>query len=184
MLADGADTLAFGALMRGPIVGLSEEELLDITGGLAPREDRPDAIPQFSLATVPDHVAHPVARRVLTILQDLRRRVRSTTPALLLVEAVERLAVRPILSAREGDRSARAAANVEAFLERARPYGVKGMKHFARDVNRDWRDGAAYNEGRVDARRRRHRDHYDPQRQGTRMAGGNPDQHRDHAALP
>ena len=151
VLADGADTLAFGALMRGPIVGLSEEELLDITGGLAPREDRPDAIPQFPLATVPDHVAHPVARRVLTILQDLRRRVRSTTPALLLVEAVERLAVRPILSAREGDRSARAAANVEAFLERARPYGVKGMKHFARDVNRDWRDGAAYNEGRVDA---------------------------------
>jgi ATP-dependent exoDNAse (exonuclease V) beta subunit len=151
ILADGADTLAFGALMRGPIVGLSEEELLDITGALAPREDRPEAIPQFSLASDPDHIAHPVARRVLTILKDLRRRVRSTTPALLLMEAVERLAVRPILSAREGDRSARAAANIEAFLERARPYGVRGMKHFARDVSRDWRHGAAYNEGRVDA---------------------------------
>ena len=86
VLADGADTLAFGALMRGPIVGLTEEELLDITGGLPPREDRPEAIPQFSLATDPDHVAHPVARRVLTILQDLRRRARATTPALLLVK--------------------------------------------------------------------------------------------------
>ena len=139
VLADGADTLAFGALMRGPIVGLTEEELLDITGGLPPREDRPEAIPQFSLATDPDHIAHPVARRALTILQDLRRRARTTTPALLIMEAVERLAVRPILSAREGDRSARAAANVEAFLERARPYGVKGIKHFARDVSRDWR---------------------------------------------
>lgn len=151
VLADGGDTLAFGALMRGPLVGLSEEELLDITAGLPPLADRPDAIPRFSLATDPDHVAHPVARRVLTILQDLRRRARATTPALLLAEAVERLAVRPILSAREGDRSARAAANVEALLERARPYGVKGMKRFARDVSRDWRDGAAYNEGRVDA---------------------------------
>ena len=59
--------------------------------------------------------------------------------------------MRPILAAREGDRSARAAANVEALLERARPYGVKGMKRFARDVSRDWRDGAACNEGRVDA---------------------------------
>ncbi|WP_316193890.1 UvrD-helicase domain-containing protein [Bradyrhizobium sp. SZCCHNRI1029] len=151
VLADGGDTLGFGALMRGPLVGLSEEELLDITAGLPPLADRPDAIPRFSLATDPDHVAHPVARRVLTILQDLRRRARATTPALLLAEAVERLAVRSILSAREGDRSARAAANVEALLERARPYGIKGMKRFARDVSRDWRDGAAYSEGRVDA---------------------------------
>jgi CRISPR-associated exonuclease Cas4 len=164
VLADGGDTLAFGALMRGPLVGLSEEELLDITAGLPPLADRPDAIPRFSLATDPDHVVHPIARRVLTILQDLRRRARATTSALLLAEAVERLAVRPILSAREGDRSARAAANVEALLEWARPYGVKGMKRFARDVSRDWRDGAAYNEGRVDARRRRHRDHHHPQR--------------------
>jgi len=151
VLAAAADTLAFGALMRGPLVGLSEEELLDITAGLPPLADRPDAIPRFSLAADPDHVAHPVARRVLTILQDLRPRTRATTPALLLTEAVERLAVRPILSAREGDRGARAAANVEALLERARPYGVKGMKRFARDVSRDWRIGAAYNEGRVDA---------------------------------
>ena len=151
VLADGGDTLAFGALMRGPLVGLSEEELLDITAGLPPLADRPDAIPRFSVTTDPDHVAHPVGRRVLTILQDLRRRARATTPALLLAEAVERLAVRPILSAREGDRSARAAANVEALLERARPYGLKGMKRFARDVSRDWRGGAAYNEGRVDS---------------------------------
>ena len=151
VLADGGDTLAFGAFMRCPLVGLSEEELLDITAGLPPLADRPDAIPHFSLATDPDQVTHPVARSVLMILQDLRRRARATTPALLLAEAVERLAVRPLLSAREGERSARAAANVEALLERARPYGVKGMKRFARDVSRDWRGGAAYNEGRVDA---------------------------------
>src|SRR5262249_31159133 len=98
-----------------------------------------------------EHVAHPGARRVLSILKDLRRRARSTTPALLLAEAVECLTVRPILSAREGDRSARAAANIESILERAKPYGVKGLKRFVRDITRDWRLGTAYNEGRVDA---------------------------------
>lgn len=70
---------------------------------------------------------------------------------LLLAEAAERLAVRPILAAREGDGSTRAAANVEAFLERARPYGVKGLKRFVRDVTKDWRQVAPCNEGRVDA---------------------------------
>jgi hypothetical protein len=38
--------------------------------------------------------------------------------------SAERLAVWPILSTREGEYSARAAANVEAVLERAKPYGV------------------------------------------------------------
>lgn len=151
VLADAGDTLAFGALMRGPLVGLTEEELLDITAALPPRPDRAQAPPRFSLLTDLDDVAHPLARRTLAILQDLRRRARATTPALLLAEAVERLAVRPILAAREGDRSARAAANVEAFLERARPYGVRGLKKFVRDLVREWRDGAPHNEGRVDA---------------------------------
>ena len=151
VLADGGDTLAFGALMRGPLVGLSEEELLDITAGLPPLADRPDAIPRFSVTTDPDHVAHPVGAAGPRDPSGPAPPGAGNDPALLLAEAVERLAVRPILSAREGDRSARAAANVEALLERARPYGVKGMKRFARDVSRDWRGGAAYNEGRVDA---------------------------------
>jgi CRISPR-associated exonuclease Cas4 len=151
VLADAGDTLAFGALMRGPLVGLTEEELLDITVALPPDPDRADAFPRFSLLTNLDHVTHALARRTLAILQDLRRRARATTPALLLAEAAERLTVRPILAAREGDRSARAAANVEAFLERARPYGVRGLKKFARDLAREWRDGTPHNEGRVDA---------------------------------
>ena len=39
VLADHRDTLAFGALLRGPLVGLTEEELLDIVWAL-PRADR------------------------------------------------------------------------------------------------------------------------------------------------
>ncbi|MBN9532177.1 MAG: UvrD-helicase domain-containing protein [Alphaproteobacteria bacterium] len=151
VLADAGDTLAFGALLRGPLVGLTEEELLDITAALPQHPNHTDAPQRFSLLTDVDHVAHPLARRTLAILQDLRRRVRATTPALLLAEGVERLAVRPTLAAREGDRSARAAANVEAFLERARPYGVRGLKKFVRDLAREWRVGVPHNEGRVDA---------------------------------
>jgi len=150
VLADAGDTLAFGALMRGPFVGLTEEELLDTAASLPAIPDRPDAMPRFSVLTDPALVPHPVAREIVTTLRDLRRRSRTTTPMLLLAEAVERLAVRPILAAREGDRSARAAANVEAFLERARPYDVKGLKRFVRDLTRDWETSASADEGRVD----------------------------------
>jgi ATP-dependent exoDNAse (exonuclease V) beta subunit len=54
------------------------------------------------------------------------------------------------LAAREGDRSARAAANAEALLERARPYGVKGLKRFVRDLTKEWEAFASAEEGRVD----------------------------------
>jgi ATP-dependent exoDNAse (exonuclease V) beta subunit len=151
VLADAGDTLSFGALMRGPLVGLTEEELLDITAALPQDPDHPHAIPRFSLFTNTSGVIHPNAHRTLSILQDLRRKSRAMTPALLLAEAAERLAVRPILAAREGDRGARAAANVEAFLERARPYGVRGLKRFVRDITKDWSLGVPSNEGRVDA---------------------------------
>ena len=89
------------------------------------------------MLTDPEEVSHPVAKPVLSLLRDLRRRARLTTPALVLAEAIERLGVRPVLAARASDRSARAAANVDRFLERARSYGAKGIKRFARDVNRD-----------------------------------------------
>ena len=149
-LADARDTLAFGALMRGPIVGLMEEELLDIAHALPAPLGR-DGRARFSVLTDPAHVAHAGARTALTMLQGLRRRSDSTTPLLLLAEAVERLRIRPILAARGTDRSPRAAANIDAFLERARPYGVKGLKHFVREISRAWEAGEAAKEGSIDA---------------------------------
>src|ERR1700732_1884266 len=53
VLADAGDTLAFGALMRGPFVGLTEQELLDIPASLPALADRPAAIPHFSVLTDP-----------------------------------------------------------------------------------------------------------------------------------
>ena len=148
-LADPRDTLALGALLRGPLVGLTDEELLDISVALA--QSGEDRRPVLSLFTDPNSVSHTNARRALAILKDLRSRSRSTTPALLLAEAVERLCVRPILAARGGERSARAWANVEAFLERSRGYGVYGLKAFAQDLTREWSQSAPATEGRVDA---------------------------------
>jgi CRISPR-associated exonuclease Cas4 len=152
VLADGRDRLAFGALMRGPLVGLSEEELLDIALALSANSHAlEEETVHFSVLSDPDQVSHAVAREVLTILHDLRKHARATTPALLLTEAIEQLNVRPALGMREQDRSARAAANVEAFLTRARAYAVKGLTRFARDISRDWKAGADATKGRVDS---------------------------------
>jgi CRISPR-associated exonuclease Cas4 len=151
-LADSTDTLAFGALLRGPLVGLTEEELLDIAAALPVHDDAPDSMPRFTLNTDPEQVVHPLARETLTILRDLRRRALETTPALLLAEAAERLAARPLLHAREGKERSRAVANIERFIELARAYDVTGLKRFIHDVTHEWALGTnERTEGRVDA---------------------------------
>src|SRR5690606_18594961 len=112
------DALAFGALMRGPLVGLSEEDLLDIAYVLPEEENRP----RFSMFSDPAAVANPMAASVLAMLQQLSRKARTTTPFLILSEALERLKVRAVLAKRGETRGARSWANVEAVLERARAY--------------------------------------------------------------
>jgi CRISPR-associated exonuclease Cas4 len=150
-LGDARDTIALGALMRGPLVGLTEEELLDLAEALASKADGAGPPTRLSLRTDPDLVPHPVARETLSILRDLQRRVRSTAPALLLGEAVERLRVRAILMTRSPDQASRALANVDALLEKARAYGVRGFRQFARDVDEEWSSRFAHDEGVVDA---------------------------------
>ena len=147
-LADAGDTLAFGALMRGPLVGLTDEEILDIAAVLPQRAER-EAPPRFSILTDPAHVGHPGARRALSILRDLRRKAWAATPASLLAEAAERLALGPIMAARDGG-GLRALTNVEAMIERARSYDVAGLDCFARDLGRDWNLGISCAEGRLD----------------------------------
>jgi ATP-dependent exoDNAse (exonuclease V) beta subunit len=141
-LADSSDTLAFGALMRGPLVGLTDEELLDITAAL-PEPQR------FSLLTEPSLVSHSLARETLVILRELQRHAHTTTPALLLAQAVERLSLRPLLAAREGSRRCRATANVERFITFAKPYDTAGLKKFVRDLSAEW---ASHRDGRVEGR--------------------------------
>jgi exodeoxyribonuclease-5 len=68
-ITDSRDTLALGALMRGPLVGLTEAELLDIADALPIDPTRPADPPHLTLWTDLDHVGHDLARRVLEILR-------------------------------------------------------------------------------------------------------------------
>ncbi len=146
-LTDPLDTLAFGALMRGPLVGMSDEELLDITAALKPDAD---GRRRFQLRTVADDVVHPLAREVLVKLQGLHRLAAELTPMQLLAYAIERLNLRVVMAARHGQRNARALANLDAIVELARPYGVAGLRAFALDLQRGWERKRRHPEGRVD----------------------------------
>nr|WP_249787545.1 UvrD-helicase domain-containing protein [Bradyrhizobium sp. NBAIM03] len=153
-LADSRDRLAFGAFMRGPMVGLTDEELLDIAEDV--HLAGPDASPTglFDITTPPALVSHRVARSVLKILQKLRGRVNVTTPRVLLAEAIEQLQLRVALSARSGNnRAARSLANLDRIIELARPFDVRGLRAFVRHLQSDWDRRASRQEGRIDASR-------------------------------
>jgi ATP-dependent exoDNAse (exonuclease V) beta subunit len=150
-LADARDTLALGALMRGPLVGLTEGELLDIAQALPPDPARPERLPCLDLRTDSTEVKHALARSVLEILQSLYRRARRTTPYALLADAIAALNVRPQLRQRFRGGSERAIANVDLFLEMTRAYDVRGLRAFARDMRANWTDAVRQVEGRPDA---------------------------------
>jgi exodeoxyribonuclease-5 len=150
-LADARDTLALGALLRGPLVGLSETELLDIAEALPVDPDRPDRPPQLNLWTELDLVTHKLARSVLECLQSLAKRARTTSPYMLLSDAVSRLDVRPQLQLRFMAGADRALANVDLFLEMSRAYDVRGLRAFARDMRANWEEAVRQVEGRPDA---------------------------------
>jgi ATP-dependent exoDNAse (exonuclease V) beta subunit len=147
-LADPLDTLAFGALMRGPLVGLSDEELLDVTAALQPDAD---GRRRFQLRTSTSEVVHPLAREILLKLQSLHHLAAELTPMQLIAFAVERLNLRVVMAARHGQRNARALANLDAIVELARPYGVAGLRAFVLDLQRGWERKRRHAEGRVDA---------------------------------
>jgi CRISPR-associated exonuclease Cas4 len=149
-LADRRDTIALGALLRGPLVGLTEKELLDLAEGLASPSSGA-APPRLSLRTDPASIAHPLVRETLAILRDLRLRIRSIAPALLLAEAIERLNVRAVLVSRSRDQASRALANLDAMLEKARAYGGRGFRQFARDLDDEWSQRLSHDEGVIDA---------------------------------
>lgn len=151
VLADRRDTLALGALLRGPVVGLSEEELLDIVWALPRSEDEPDRIPRLDLGTDPAAIDHPLARDVVEKLQALYRCGNSTTPHELLSQAVDVLRLRPILLDRHRGHAERALANVDLYLNLSTSYAVRGLRAFSEAMTAAWIDEARAVEGRPDA---------------------------------
>lgn len=151
VLADRRDTLALGALLRGPVVGLSEEELLDIVWALPRSEDESVRIPRLDLGIDPATIAHPLARDVVEKLQALYRRRNSTTPHELLSQAVDVLRLRPILLDRHRGQAERALANVDLYLSLSTSYAVRGLRAFSEAMTAAWTDEARAVEGRPDA---------------------------------
>ncbi|MET3482769.1 UvrD-helicase domain-containing protein [Methylobacterium sp. 1973] len=151
VLADPRDTLALGALLRGPAVGLSDEELLDLVDGLPREPGRPDARPKLRLDLDVTHVAHPVAREVLARLQALARQALGMTPHDILSQAVDAIRFRPVVRQRHDGHAERALANVDLFLEMARPFAVRGLRAFARAMKASWDGRSRTVEGRPDA---------------------------------
>lgn len=151
VLADRRDTLALGALLRGPLVGLTEEDLLDIIWGLPRSEEQPDRIPRLDLSIDPAVIAHPLAREVIERLQSLSRRGNSTTSHELLSQAVDVMRVRPLLLERHRGQAERALANVDLYLSLSTGYAVRGLRAFAEAMTAAWSDEARAVEGRPDA---------------------------------
>ncbi len=149
VLSSSRDTLALGALLRGPLVGLSEEELLDTVEAL--RRDAQGKFGRLTLWTPSDLIPNPVARKAVQILQGLARRAYNTTPFDILSAAVEELRVRPLLVQLYPGHADRALANVEQFLEMARPFGTRGLRSFVQFVTSRWQESKAAAEGREDS---------------------------------
>ena len=151
VLADPRDRLALGALLRGPLVGLTEEELLDIVWVLPRDDDTPDKLPRLGLGVAPETIGHPLARDIIEKLQALRRQVNATTPHALLSQTVDVLRVRPILLGRHRGQAERALANVDLYLSFSRAYAVRGLRAFAEAMTAAWVDENRAKEGRPDA---------------------------------
>jgi exodeoxyribonuclease-5 len=151
VLADARDRLALGALLRGPLVGMTEQSLLDIVAALPAPPGAPEGVPKLSLWTDPAVIDHPIARGCLERLQGLARRARTTSPYALLCQAVDELRVRPLLLQRYRHGAERALANLDLYLEMSRSYSVRGLRAFADDMRANWEDAARLVEGRPDA---------------------------------
>jgi ATP-dependent exoDNAse (exonuclease V) beta subunit len=151
VLADRRDTLALVALLRGPLVGLTEEELLDIIWALPRSEDYPDNLPRLDLGVDASGIAHPLGRSTIEKLQALYRRTNSTTPHDLLSQAVDVMRVRPILLERYRGQAERALANVDLYLSLTAAFAVRGLRAFAETMTAAWTDEARAVEGRPDA---------------------------------
>ncbi|MCY4000996.1 MAG: UvrD-helicase domain-containing protein [Bacteroidetes bacterium] len=138
ILANGHDTFAFGAFLRGPLVGCTDQQLLDLAWELPRDPDRPDDLPQLNAWIDVNPIKNDRIREVITHLQSLLKIAHRCTPYVLLSSAVDTFRIRAHLRLRYGKQAPRALSNIDLFLEQARSYHVRGLKHFAHSVYHRW----------------------------------------------
>ena len=148
-ISDRRDTLALGALLRGPLIGLTEEQIADAIIALPVRADGTPS--QLYLWTDLAAITNPIMKRAFEVIQSLARKARHTTPHHLAAEAIEELNVRSVLRARYRQGAERALANIEMLLEMARVYDVRGIVAFGQALRTSWEDTERHVEGRPDA---------------------------------
>lgn len=147
VLADRRDTLALAAFLRGPVIGLTDEDLLDIIAKL-PRSSR-GYLPSLDLSVASQAIEHPLARSTIEKLKALSRLKNSTTPHGLLSQAIDVFRVRAILLARHRQ-AKRAIANVDLYLSFSESFAVRGLRAFAEAMTAAWTDDERAIEGRPD----------------------------------
>lgn len=147
-VAEPRDRLAFGALLKGPLVGATDEELLDATDLLSHLEGD-----ERYLSVLTDSNLLPAGRirRTLERLQPLVSERFSTAPYNLLSRALDAMQVRAVLEHRHGQQADRALANVDRYLAHSRPFDVRGLTAFTQHVWAAWADSESELEGRTDS---------------------------------
>ena len=151
VLADARDTLALGALLRGPLLGFTEEALLDVVWALPRSQDEPERIPRLSLWTEIEVITDARLQETIQKLQSLARAAHAKTPHQLLSEAIDVMRVRPILLQRHGGQAERALANLDLYLSLSQGYAVRGLRAFSEAMTAAWTDETRAIEGRPDA---------------------------------
>lgn len=145
-VADPTDRLAFGAFLRGPMVGISDQVMLSVAESLSQGDDRYGLNIRTPLDSIPD----PYVRSVVEALQYLRSRALSVPPSQLLAEALDVLRARLVVTWRHRNRYARALANLEALVDMARQYATAGLHAFVQELQRLWENKVTSQEGRGD----------------------------------
>jgi exodeoxyribonuclease-5 len=148
VLADPRDHLALGALLRGPLVGMSENDLLDAAYNLPKRED--ESLAHLHIGVDTDHIKNPVLKSVLKQLNTLRNNGKYTTPYDVLSSAVDMLNIRATVKARHVKSPHRALANIDRYLEMSRPYTTRGLRAFSDEVRSLWEEAERIAEAHPD----------------------------------
>jgi len=154
-LADPNDTLALGAMLRGPLIGIRDDELVTATQGMreAAAHDGHTHAPQrmaLRIDTPIDDLPAGAVRDALARLQPLAERAWARTPFDTLHDAIDTLDVIAILHLRNPRHARRDLANLERFLGEASAYATRGLRAYAHDVWRAWSDNVRDSEAATD----------------------------------
>ncbi|MDR9392303.1 MAG: UvrD-helicase domain-containing protein [Trueperaceae bacterium] len=148
-LANPSDTLALGALLRGPLLGFTDEELLDALDDAQSASDGAHHV-RLRRDMDPTLLRNERLRTILTTLDALADVTRIRTPYQALAHAIDVLNVRAVVRERDPKRSARDLKNLEQVLEHARAFAGRGFHAFTQSMWESWHDGSRERESLPD----------------------------------